>query len=126
MLMAVRPSVDFYEVRPGHEEIDDRLKNWARWCHGTNGRTCQPMFRLYRAAEHWGQHDTGSSVDTLDATAIQKAVSGLPDGHRKAVSWCYVIRSNPKKVAQSLAVSMEGLLLLIHDGRTILINRLTP
>jgi hypothetical protein len=34
-----------------------------------------------------------------------------------------VIRSNPKRMAQGLAVSMEGLLLLIHDGRTMLVNR---
>lgn len=123
MLMAVRPSTDFHEVRPGHEAIDDRLKNWARWCHGNSGRTCQPMFRLYRAAEHWGSQEASTSVDTLDATAIQKAVSGLPHEHRKAVSWCYVVRSNPRRAAQMLAVSMDGLLLLIHDGRTMLVNR---
>ena len=122
----MRVAVDSHAVHPEHAAIDDRLKNWARWCHGNSGRTCQPMFRLYRAAEHWGAHEPGSAVDTLDATAIQKAVGVLPEVHRKAVSWCYVIRSNPRRMAEGLAVSMEGLLLLIHDGRTMLVNRLTP
>lgn len=119
----MRQPVDFHAVEPAHFAIHERLVNWARWCHGNGGRTCQPMFRLYRAPEHWGLQEVGVTIDTLDATAMQKGVSGLPEGHRKAVSWCYVLRNNPRKAAQGLAVSMEGLALLIRDGRVMLINR---
>lgn len=122
MLMATRASVDFHAVPQAQVAIHERLENWARWCHNSGGRAVQPMFRLYRSSEQW-QAPEVRVVDSLDAQRVQKGVSSLPECHRKAVAWCYVQRTNPRRAAVSLAVTMEGLALLVKDGRTMLINR---
>jgi DNA-directed RNA polymerase specialized sigma24 family protein len=54
---------------------------------------------------------------------VQKGVSQLPEQHRKALAWSYVFRGSPKRVARDLAVSMDGLMVLVTDGRTMLVNR---
>lgn len=119
----MRVSVDFHTVEPAHAAIHERLENWARWCYGNGGRSVAPMFRLYRSTDQWVAPPSMGIVDSLDAQRVQKGVSGLPEGHRKAVSWCYVIRCSPKRIARDLAVSMDGLALLIRDGRSMLVNR---
>lgn len=123
MLMAVKATVDFHAVSPEHFAIHERLQNWARWCHSTGGRAVAPMFRLYRSTEAWGSVEPSATVDTLDAQAVQKAVSHLPEKHRKAVAWCYVIRTSPRKCTRDLGVSMHGLAELIWQGRVMLVNR---
>lgn len=122
MLMATRGAVDFHAVESAHFAIHERLLNWARWCYSNGGRTVAPMFRLYRTPEHWGS-EPSLSVDSLDAQAIQKAVSHLPEKHRKALGWCYVIRSSPRRATRELAVTMEGLAELVREGRCMLVNR---
>lgn len=115
--------VDFHTVAQEHYAIHERLQNWARWCYSNGGRTVAPMFRLYRSSEQWHQMAVSETVDTLDAQAVQKAVGHLPEKQRKALAWCYVWRTSPKRAARDLAVSMDGLLVLVVDGRTMLVNR---
>ena len=62
-------------------------------------------------------------LDPLDAQDIEKAVSALPDAQRFAVRWCYVYSGQPRKAAQQVGETLEGLYLLIVGGRNMLINR---
>jgi DNA-directed RNA polymerase specialized sigma24 family protein len=62
-------------------------------------------------------------VDRLDAAQIAKAVATLPVKHRSALNWHYVKPVSPKRACQALGESMEGLALLVRDGRQILINK---
>jgi hypothetical protein len=119
MLMAV----DFAHVSQNHQAIDARLANWARWSSNRSGGSASPMFRLYRSAEVWGNESASAPVDGIDAQRIQKAVGYLPTPHRRALSWCYIKRNNPRKAAASLGETMEGLARLIEDARQMLIDR---
>jgi hypothetical protein len=123
MLMATKPIVDFHLVLPEHFAIHERMLNWARWCHSTGGRTVAPMFRLYRCPDHWNTTALPDVVDSIDAQAIQKVMSQLPIKQRKALAWCYVIRTSPSKAIRELGVSMQGLSDLIWQGRVMLVNR---
>jgi hypothetical protein len=126
MLMATRIEPDFHAVEAKHTEIHARLENWARWCNGSAGSTTSPMFRLYiaparaRGAEHtW----SGVPVDGMDAARIAKHVAQLPEKHRHALNWSYIKPVNPRRAAQMIGVTLEGLLLLVRDGRQMLLNR---
>lgn len=126
MLMATRTTIDFHAVEEKHREIHARLENWARWCNGSGGPTTSPMFRLYRApARARGAEHTWSTVavDGMDAQRIAKAVAHLPEPHRKALAWCYIKPTNPRRAAAEQGTTMEGLALLVRDARTMLINR---
>ena len=83
------------------------------------------MFALYRSADPLRQYaaNTSEAVDRIDAQRIQKAVTGLPGPHRLAISWYYIKRNNPKKAAQLVGHSIEGLARLVVDGRQMLMNR---
>jgi DNA-directed RNA polymerase specialized sigma24 family protein len=121
--MKREPVVDFFAVEPKHLKMDERLRNWARWAHSPQWGRVQPMFRLYRADDHWEGQEPSIKVDTLDAQAMQKAVTKLPEKHRAAIGWNYVKRNNPKRQAQLLGVNLQGLADLITTGRQMLINR---
>lgn len=124
--MLMRAKVDFFEVAEGQRDMDRRLHNWAIWCNGSAGGEGHPMWRLYRTPPARGEvAPCGGvvSVDRMDAVRIAKAVAALPEKHRRALNWCYVKPSAPKRAAQSLAVSLEGLALLVRDARQMLINR---
>lgn len=120
-----RTYVDFHAVRPEHLDVHDRLENWARWQRGrgSSGGDASPMFRLYRAPQHWrGLVVRGDTVDTDDAVRMQGAVSELPGPERMALQWCYVIRKNPVRSAQLLGTDLEGLAQLIDAGRQLLVD----
>lgn len=115
--------VDFHAVAIEHHAIHERLQNWARWCYSNGGRTVAPMFRLYRSSEQWNHSHIVDGVDSLDAQKVQKGVSMLPEHNRKALAWCYVLRTSPKRAARDLAVTMDGLMVLVTNGRAMLVNR---
>ena len=119
--------IDFHAVEEKHLAIHGRLVNWGTWCNGSTASSTSPMFRLYIASAQARSHDGVtygvSSVDRLDATAIAKAVAALPESHRSAVNWCYVRPVSPKRAAQSIGTSLDGLMQLLRDGRQMLINR---
>ncbi len=127
MLMRTRTDVDFHAVDERHHAIHIRLENWARWCNGREAGSVSPMFRMYRSparargAEHtWA---IGPQVDGMDAQRIAKAVARLPELHRKALAWCYIKPVNPRRQAADMGVTLEGLALLLRDGRQMLLNR---
>jgi DNA-directed RNA polymerase specialized sigma24 family protein len=124
--MVVRDYVDFSAVHPQHQAVDERLHNWARWARGGRGAAlaCSPMFRLYRPPQHWRQHvEAGVTVDSTDALAMQRLVAALPQLHRLALAWCYVVDRNPKRAAQDLGLSMRQLMDTIHIARQMLVAR---
>ena len=119
-----RDQTDFFTVEPRHQAIHEQLENWARWVRNrpTQGRQ-QPMFRWAKPAQSWESVEVSQPVDKLGAADTEKAVEGLPDKHRVAIRWSYVYRTNPRKQAQALGVSLDGLNELVRVGRTMLINR---
>ena len=126
MLMATKLDIDFHRVEEKHTRIHARLQNWATWCNGRSAPSVSPMFRLYRAsarsrgAEHtWAT----SAVDGMDAQRIAKAVAKLPEPHRRALQWSYVKPVSPRRAAIEMNCTLEGLSLLVRDGRQMLINR---
>lgn len=118
--------IDFHQVEEKHLSIHTRLLNWALWCNGTGGATTSPMFRLYRApARARGAEHAWSSVavDGMDAQRIAKAITHLPETHRRALHWCYIKPINPKRAAAEQGTTLAGLALLVRDGRQMLVNR---
>lgn len=117
--------VDYHYVAEGHEAIHTALENWARWVRvKPSGWQTHPMFKEYRShAWQWHRPEPKPVIDTLAAHDVEKAVAALPEKHRGAIRWCYVFRENPIQMARKLAVSREGLMCLISDGRAMLKNR---
>lgn len=125
MLMKTK-EIDFHAVEEKHGEIHERLLNWARWCNGSASPAVGPMFRMCqgsaRARGDYGAA-TGIPVDRYDAMRIGKAVIALPGPHRAAINWSYVKPVSPRRAAQSIGTSLEGLALYVRDGRQMLVNR---
>ena len=117
--------VDFHAVESHQRDIDKRLHNWARWCNGRSAPSVSPMFRMCPPPPRVRGDLTGvgDTVDQLDAAKIAKGVAVLPIKHRLAISWAYVKPTSPLRACQTMAVSMDGLWLLLRDARQMLINR---
>ena len=83
------------------------------------------MFRQYRSTDANQVYGAlaSTAIDIIAAQAAQKAVTHLPQRNRLAISWCYIKRNSPRAAAQSLGESIEGLALLIRNGRQMLVNR---
>jgi hypothetical protein len=122
MLMPVM--IDFNRVELKHADINEKLENWARWVTPGRQSWVSPMFKQYRSkAWQWHPREFSDRARPLEAAAMETAVSGLPEKHRYAIRWAYVWRSSPATAMRALGVSNEGLLLLLRDGRQMLINR---
>lgn len=120
------PDIDFHKVEEKHAGIHARLVNWARWCNGSGGPSQSPMFRLFvsPARARGGEIAHFSvPVDKSDAIRIAKAVIALPEQHRAAINWSYVRPVSPRRAASSIGTTLEGLALLVKDGRQMLVNR---
>jgi len=123
MLMATK--IDFHHVEPKHSGIHADLENWARWVKPARQSWISPMFQLYRSkAWQWHAPEHRAVVRSLDAMEMEKAVSRLPERNRAAIRWAYVIRCSPSGPMRALGVSNDGLMLLLRDGRQMLVNRL--
>ena len=120
----IREYVDFHEVSEAHGPIHARLQNWARSLHSKAGRSAAPMFRGYQspAVARWDQQ-AAMPVDQGDARRIGVAVSGLPEPHRKALHWSYVLQSSPTAGRRYVGCTAEQLQRYVVDGRQMLVNR---
>jgi hypothetical protein len=119
--------IDLNYVHPRHDEIDRRLCEWRRYVQvNPQGWSVQPMWRFYRAPKQWESDlQIRIEINTLDAHEIERAVSFLPAAHRTAIRFFYVFPHIPVgKVQRELGATREALAGLIHDGRTMLVNRL--
>ena len=111
--------IDFNAVPFHHERMDERLKNWARWVRPRPRSWVHPMWRGFKASEVWTGHTASIPINQLDAQEIEKAVSGLPEVHRFVIRWCYVYGGQPRKAAQQVGESIEGLAALITLGDVV-------
>jgi DNA-directed RNA polymerase specialized sigma24 family protein len=118
--------IDFFVVQDGHLAIHRRLEAWASWVRvRPHGWQVAPMFRQYRSkAWQWHEKVLSTPPNIPEALEVERAVSVLPEKHRTAIRWCYVMGGGPLRVARDLGVSKGGLLDLIHVGRQMLVNRL--
>lgn len=121
---------DLHRVKYIHEPVHDRLLNWARWCTGgRGGANSSPMFRHYKAPRYRNSTDEPIRIpmDGLDAAELEKIVGLLPEKHRDALRWFYVYSHCGMGIWQAvraLAVQRDTLVKLIHDGRSMVKNRL--
>lgn len=123
--MRREPFVDFFLVPDGQLEIHRRLEQWSRWVRVRPcGWQTAPMFKQYRShAWQWETPEIRPQVDTLDAVVLEKAISALPEKQRDAIRWAYVFCGSPGAMARRLAVTKQGLMELINQGRQMLVNR---
>lgn len=119
--------VDFFAVSDHHLAIHERLENWARWVRvRPHGWQVSPMFAQYRSkAWQWERPELKPQTNMPEAVEMEKAVSLLPEKHRSAIRWCYVLAGSPAGMARQLAVTKQGLQDLVSAGRTMLVNRRT-
>jgi DNA-directed RNA polymerase specialized sigma24 family protein len=117
--------VDYFLVRDEHLAIHALLEQWARWVRvRPHGWQTAPMFRQYRSkAWQWHERVIPAPVNTLEALEVERAVASLPEKHRAAVRWLYVIGGGPSRIARDLAVSKSGLMELVNAGRQMLVNK---
>jgi hypothetical protein len=120
-----RDHIDFFLVRDDHLDIHARLEQWASWVRvRPTGWQVAPMFKQYRSHNwQWETPVVRAQVNIPEAVAMEKAVSLLPEKHREAIRWSYVWCSGPQGMAKRLAVTKQGLLDLISEGRSMLRNR---
>jgi DNA-directed RNA polymerase specialized sigma24 family protein len=114
--------VDFFYVAPHQQEMHRRLENWAQAQFSGGGSSASPMFRLYRP-DNFERGTPGIPVDTHDAMKVAKGVAALPQPHRLALNWNYVEGGSPTKARKLIGCTVDGLMLLISDGRQMLLNR---
>lgn len=113
--------IDFFYVAPHQKAMHLRLENWAKSCYSSGGGSASPMFRLYRPDNY--ERTSSIPVDAIDAAKVAKGVSFLPESHRLAIHWNYLQGGSPTKARQRIGCTLDGLMLLISDGRSMLINR---
>lgn len=114
--------VDFFLVAQGHEAVHEDLENWGRWCHSRPTGSMHPMFRWAKPAQHWEAINPASPVDKIKAQRTEKLVAAMPHKPQFAIRWSYVFRTPPRKAANALGVTLEGLALLVRDGRQMILT----
>ena len=82
------------------------------------------MFRWSKPAQHWHAVETTEVTDPIAAMRIEKQVHKLPDKHQAALRWSYVFQGPPRRAANTLGLSLEGLADHVHVARTMLKNRM--
>ena len=124
MLMKVKTEpIDFHYVDDLHEAIHKRLENWARYVEVRGARWVSPIWKMGKShGRQWHAPELRPPVDTLDGHKMEKAVERLPVKHRAAIRWNYVYKDTPARTARELAVSYEGLMTLVRNGRSMLKN----
>lgn len=123
MLMKTR-SVDFHHVEDHQKDIDAKLMNWARWVTPRAPSWVSPMFRMAKSnSRQWHQPEIRETCDIIGAMLMEKEVCKLPEPHRAAIRWHYVIKCGPVKACRALGLTTEGLAKTVRDGRQMLINR---
>ena len=117
--------VDFCYVPPEQEQMHERMGNWARWVRvRPHGWQTHAMWRNAKTPRQWDvEPNISTATDLLDALLIERTVAKLPEKHRDALRWHYVLRADPAGTARRLEVSRAGLMELVCDGRAMVGNR---
>ena len=122
--MAVkRDYIDFHAVAERHEVIHARLQNWARSLYSPPGQKTAAGFDGYQSpAQVRAEIEASVPVDQQDARKIARGVTELPERHRKAVQWSYVLRSSVSAGRRYVVATELELERLIVDSRDMLRN----
>ena len=117
---------DLHYIPARHDAINQRLEHWAKWVAVRPQLwRSQPMFRLYKPPPQWEARELKVEINTLEAHEMEKLVSQLPEKHRNAIRWSYVYSYiHHGAIMRKLGVTLDGLGLLISQGRDMLKNRL--
>lgn len=124
-----REPIDLHAVPDYQQDIHIRLLNWANWVRVRPHYETSPMFRALGArsnSRQWHAPGARPTVDMLDAMAIEKTMRHLPERNRVALQWHYLYAFLlPHKVCRLLAVSRDGLNLLVCNGRSMVLANLS-
>ncbi len=117
-------AIDFFFVSPEHQQIHDRLENWARYVAVKRpGWTASPMFRQYRSqAWQWHMPEIRIEVNSLDGHDMEKAVCALPEPWRGVIRWAYVWKYGELHARRNFGMTQIGLYDALNRGRTMLKN----
>ena len=118
---------DFSRIAARHDAINLRLEQWAQWVSvRPQAWKMLPMWKFYKAPKQWDSDlYIPIEINSLEAHEIERAVAMLPEKNRTAIRWFYVFKFiHAGKMRRELAVTDEGLANLVHDGRSMLIDRL--
>ena len=119
-----RDYIDFHAVAERHEAIHARLQNWARSLYSRPGQKTAPGFDGYQSPPNVRREvEASMPVDQADARKIAQGVAALPEKHRKAVQWSYVLKSSVAAGRRYIGVTAEELDRLVVDARDMLKNR---
>lgn len=121
-----RESIDIFYVDSRHEEIHQRLMNWAHCVYVGPRWEMSPMFKAmgYKSnSRQWEEPRGRVEVDVHDGWFVERHMRYLPERHRFVLQWWYVI-SWPAawKVRQQLGVTDDGLLRLCNSARDMIDN----
>ena len=120
--------IDLNHIQPRHDEINIRLEQWAKWVRVRPQQWfVAPMFRGYISKARLWDIDPyiPVQINTLEAHETEKCVSFLPCKHRDAIRWWYVFPFvHEARVRVELAVTRDGLVSLLDQGRDMVKNRL--
>lgn len=116
--------IDFHEVPERQQGMHERLENWARTLNSPPGNHAGPVFRLYQSTEKFTRHENVRvPANAQDARKIAAGVALLPERHRKATQWHYVMRTSVMAGRRYLACTGAELAALVVDSRDMLRNR---
>lgn len=119
----MRQAVDFFHIPSEQTEIHARLVNWARWASPGHRGSVHPMFRGYRPYLY-PEPASSSPINTLDAAQVQKIMCRVPERHRIAVQWYYIINGSPARICRAMGVNPAGLAQMVVEARTMVRNLL--
>ena len=119
--------VDYSFVPPRQDAVHIRLEEWAKWVRvSPKPWATQPMWRNAKTPRQWDIDPTiHRTLNTLECSEMERAVSILPDKHRGSIRWCYVYSYIPDTaIRREYGLTREALAKMIVDGRDMLANRL--
>lgn len=116
--------IDFHAVAERHEAIHARLQNWARSvCAYPLPKTAAGFDGYQSPAQVRAEQQASIPVDRFDASKIARGVADLPERHRKAVQWSYVMRKSVGWGRRYVVATEAELERLVVDSRDMLHNR---
>lgn len=118
-----RDAVDFSIVPEHQQDMHVRLENWALYCHSGNPPAVNPMFRMYRAERDatYNPPQPKRECDFIDGMKVNRLVVNLPERHRIATQWFYIVRDSPNKARKRIGDgSFEDLALLVVESRDMM------
>lgn len=85
--------------------IHDRLVNWGKWARNKpQYGHCLSIEHRYRSPQCWWPEEPRNEIDLLDALRVERVMRHLPDMHRAALRYKYVIGIGEQGICNRLRV----------------------